>query len=399
MTTARKSDRQDSAQVLSLPPWWPAVLRSVGGVDVADEAQLRRQLPFLAELTSYLNDTGARQAGTRRYMKDRRLRGAYLLYYSTANMLKTSRVLRELRYAGQLPSSDPLRVLDLGAGPGTGVAGLAALLPAGGESDRGQSLQITAVDNVQANGAMYAEVARAVAQETGREIRVESVTADASARPRIDGEYDLVLAMNMLNEIPVSRRSALLKWCGEHLSENGHLLLIEPALRETSRALLALRDGAVEDGWTVFSPCLRQSGCPALEKESDWCHDDVPWQRPAFMEILDEGMGNIKKSLKYSFLLLNRHGATLHDALRSAHPDVSLQRVVSERFDEKGRVWWHMCGEGGRVVCQRNHRDRADGNADADHVARYDILALRGEEERAHDVRIPLEGTLRISPI
>jgi ribosomal protein RSM22 (predicted rRNA methylase) len=372
------------------------VLRSAGGVDVADEAQLRLQLPFLAELTSYLNDTGARQAGTRRYMKDRRLRGAYLLYYTTANMLKPWRALRELRYAGQLPSSVPLRVLDLGAGPGTGVAGLAALLPDAGAAGTPQALHITAVDNVQANGAMYAEVARAMARETGRDIHIESVTADAAKQPRIEGEFDLVLAMNLLNEIPASRRAALLQWCGEHLSDSGHLLLIEPALRETSRALLMLRDAAVESGWTVFSPCLRQSDCPALEKDSDWCHDDVPWQRPAFMEILDEGMGNIKKSLKYSYMLLNRHGATLRDALGASPTHGTLQRVVSERFDEKGRVWWHMCGEGGRVVCQRNHRDRADGNADADRLMRYDILTLRNEEERAHDIRLPREGIVRI---
>ncbi len=381
---------------LQLPSWWTDVLRKVAGVDVDDAAALRGQLSFLRQLTEYLNQTGARQGGAQRYMKDRRLRGAYLLYYSTANMLKPWRPLRELSAARALPVDRPLRVLDLGAGPGTAAAGLAALLPellAVPPSDL--HIAITALDAVGANLAMYRQVAAEAARMSGCGITVETAIADVGASTETGEAFDLVLAMNVVNELPPAKRARFLAWSAEQLGEAGHLLIIEPALRETSRDLLTLRDAAVQDGWTVCSPCLRQADCPALEKPTDWCHDDVSWQRPEFIEILDEGMGNIKKSLKYSYLLLNRHGAEFTPEGEPARSG-QLQRVVSERFDEKGRVWWHMCGREGRQVCQRNHRDRTPGNEPADTVQRYDIIALQDAEVRKHDVRIPSEGKLYI---
>jgi ribosomal protein RSM22 (predicted rRNA methylase) len=346
------------------------------------------------QLSSYLNDTQARPGAAQRYMKDRRLRAAYLLYYGTANMLKLWRPFRELAAGAALPVDAPLRVLDAGCGPGTGAAGLHALF---GDREEGlpvpTHIDVTAMDTVAANLAMYEQVAAAASRHTGLAMRVSTEAANMSAPDMAAGPYDLILAMNLINELPAARQQRFLACCGEQLSERGQLVLIEPALRATSRGLLQRRDELVQDGWTVYAPCFRQDGCPALDKDSDWCHDDVPWQRPPFIETLDEGMGNVKKSLKYSYLILNRHGATLSESM--ARP--GLQRVVSERFDEKGRVWWHMCGADGRQVCQRNHRDRTPANADADALLRYDIIQLEGEKPREHDVRIPPEGRVDIA--
>ena len=381
-----------SVTPLALPGWWTACLREVSGIDVDDHRQLASCLPALQRLTTYLNDTSSRSTGAQRYMKDARLRASYLIYYSTANMLKTWRPLSELVATGSLPASGTLRVLDLGAGPGTGAAGLAALFSGTYAGLPQLSLAITAVDAVSANCATYREVAARVAANAGVEISVSTVTADLATTGLPEGEFDLILAMNVMNELPSSRRLRLLGECAAHLAPHGAVLLIEPALRDTSRALLSLRDHAVHDGWTVHAPCLRQDTCPALEKESDWCHDDVPWDRPTFMAQLDEGMGNIKKSLKYSYLTLTRDGRTLSDA----HAEGKSWRVVSERFDEKGRSWCHLCGEAGRVVCQRNHRDRSEANADFGAAERYDILDIAGEEIRAHDLRITPDSPVKL---
>ncbi|MCB2205942.1 small ribosomal subunit Rsm22 family protein [bacterium] len=386
---------------LQLPAWWPEALRQVTGIDTGDSSQLHRLLPALRQLTAYLNATDARGSGAQRYMKDKRLRTAYLVYYSSANMLKLHRALRELAMADALPGG-ALRVLDLGAGPGTAAAGLAALLPELYPADAIPEIHITAIDAVSQNLATYELVATAVSARGGLSMHVTTQSADLTSPPPLKERYDLVLAMNVVNELPPAKRAQLLTWLGDRTDANGQLLLIEPALRETSRALLELRDEAVRAGWTVFSPCLRQKDCPALIKSTDWCHDDLPWERPDFMEELDEEIGNIKKSLKYSYVVLNRNGKTLREALDTSAPGRTsttsemLTRVVSERFDEKGRLWWHMCGKEGRSVCQRNRRDGTDRNADAERVQRYDVITLKDMERREHDILIPAEGSLRI---
>jgi ribosomal protein RSM22 (predicted rRNA methylase) len=208
-----------------------------------------------------------------------------------------------------------------------------------------------------------------------------------------DERHDLIILMNVLNEVDAP--ASLLASLVDRLAPHGSVLIIEPALRTVSRGLLALRAEAVERGWTVYAPCFRQGDCPALEHENDWCHDELPWQRPRWYEALDDALGNVKHSLKYSSLLLNRHGATLADVLGQASPS----RVVSEAMHEKGRMRLFLCGADGRVPCLRNTRDRSDANRGIDAVARYDIVEIQGEQRRAHDVLIAAETLVRRIPL
>jgi hypothetical protein len=192
------------------------------------------------------------------------------------------------------------------------------------------------------------------------------------------------MAMNLLNEMTDASHPKFLSQCAELLLPGGALLLIEPALRATSRALLRLRDHAVIEGWRVRVPCFRQEDCPALVNEKDWCHHDLPWERPPFMAMLDDSIGNIKKSLKFSCVVISREGGEAAEV-----PDAPDRlRVVSELFVEKGRSWCFCCGAAGRLVYQRNTRDRSESNAAFDALRRYDALRVTGAEERAHDVRI-----------
>lgn len=396
------------ASALKLSPWWPALLERMLGVHPDDPAVIRRYAPALRRLSEYLNDTTARRSATRPYLRDRALREAYLLYFTTANLLKLLPPLAELRrgdalrgdavsmtydaeHVGDARSGRILRVLDLGCGPGTGVAGIHAFL----ETLRAPvAVEMLALDAVTANTDAAAQVAADLRERTGLPVTVQTERADLAHPPELEERFDLVLGMNVLNELSPGAASRLREWIIQRLAAAGDLLLIEPALRETSRTLLHFRDAAVAEGWTVYAPCFRQKGCPALLNPGDWCHHDVTWERPAFMTALDEEVGNIKKSLKFSYQLLNRDGRTLGTHLPLRKP----QRVVSELRVEKGRARCFVCGGDGRRLVMRNRRDRRVENASFDALERYDIVEISGEEQRAHDMRIPPEGGVRRIP-
>lgn len=372
---------KSSPDLLSLPAWWPEVLRKMTGIPDLEAASLQPFASALARLSGHLNDREERHGTPSVYMRDRRQRLAYLLYYVTANLLKPVWALTELWPDGPPRSTAPFRVLDLGCGPGTGVAAMHAWCA---HTAHDRAIHVDGVDAVEANAALYREAGALLNGATGYGIGCEARTGDALRFRGEDIPYDLVMAMNLLNEMPDAAHPKFLSHCADLLQPGGTLLLIEPALRATSRALLRLRDLAVSEGWRVRVPCFRQEDCPALVNEKDWCHHDLPWARPPFMAMLDDSIGNIKKSLKFSCVAISREGGEAAEV--SDAPD--RLRVVSELFVEKGRSWCFCCGASGRLVYQRNTRDRSESNAAFDTLQRYDSLRVTGAETRAHDVRI-----------
>ncbi len=372
--------------VQTLPEWWLKSLGRMTGIKDFDASAMRPYVPVLRQLSAHLNDVEERRGKAMTYMRDRRQREAYLLYYATVNFPKLLWPLGELWPDGPPEGDGPLRILDVGCGPGTGVAGLHAWAD---RQPNPRPMHVRGIDAVEANAALYRETGRLLREMTGHPIECDAAAGDVRHLDGEAGSVDLIMGMNVLNELPDHALPRFLDRSADLLAPRGALLLVEPALRTTSRILLQLRDSAVENGWTVVSPCFRQGNCPALVNEKDWCHHDIPWERPAYIEWLDEEIGNIKKSLKFSCMVLRREPAT------AAGADHAPLRVVSELFVEKGRTWCFCCGEEGRRIYQRNHRDRTDENGLFDGLMRYDAITLEGEDVRANDVRISAATAVR----
>ncbi|MBE0643796.1 MAG: class I SAM-dependent methyltransferase [Bacteroidetes bacterium] len=382
-----------SQDVLKPPQWWLPVLQQIAGLPDFQVSTLQRFVPSLKQLSSHLNDVEERREKGAPYMRDRRLREAYLLYYATCNFLKLAWPLYELWPAGPPMGDAPLRILDVGCGPGTGIAALHAWADTHTST---RPLLVYGIDTVEGNATLYREMGRLLREHSGHDFACDATVGDARHLAGEEGSFDLVMGMNVLNEIPEVAQQRFLARCAELLAPGGAMVLIEPALRTTSRTLLQLRDHAVTQGWSVIAPCFRQGCCPALVNEKDWCHHDVPWERPPFIAWIDEEIGNIKRSLKFSTLVLSRDTT----AVQGDSAGGTLQRVVSEMFVEKGRTWCFCCGVQGRRVYQRNHRDRSELNGAFDNLQRYDAIMVEGEETRAHDVRLGPEARVtRIDPI
>jgi ribosomal protein RSM22 (predicted rRNA methylase) len=209
------------------------------------------------------------------------------------------------------------------------------------------------------------------------------------------GPYDLIILANCLNELSesIDARTRLVAAALSLLAPQGTVMIMEPALRETSRALHRVRDLLLQEKrCTVYSPCLHEERCPALVDPDDWCHEERAWEPPASIQRMDREVGFIKDALKFSYLLLRTDGRTI--APRS--PDTF--RLVSELRKLKGdtRAW--LCNELGRQEVGRLDRALSPSNSAWERCQRGTIVRIEGitKKEGSTLGRIPAQGKIQI---
>ena len=266
---------------------------------------------------------------------------------------RTEAALRRILGRVAFPQGQPRRVLDLGAG--TGAAGRAV------RGCFGEDVELVAVDRVPGPGILVADLLRGV-------------------RPAgVSGRFDLIVAAHLLNELDLNldgRARLVAGWCRDLLEPDGMCIVIEPALRETSRALLGVRDRLVGGGSRVAAPCFCQTACPALQRDRDWCHDSA--------EVLVAGRSRVD----FSYLVLRRSVAAAGDAGR--------YRVVSDPIKDKGRLRFFVCGVAGRFPLMRLNRDRSAANQALDHASRGDVIVLPNAPVQADGIRVAVDTVVGI---
>jgi ribosomal protein RSM22 (predicted rRNA methylase) len=324
------------------------------------------------------------------YFTDLALRRAYLLYFLPVNLAKVASLLREMP---ALPAR-PLRILDVGSGPGVGALAVLAHLTQHGVAAH-EGSEVIAVDRsrraLQDAEALWEQVS--VTRRGGPSFRFHAVPLDlerpAAHVPWKAGAFDLVILANSLNELfrsatdPIARRVALLESLLDALSPDGTCMIVEPALRETTRDLHHVRDRLVAARRaTVYSPCLHERPCPALACPDDWCHEERSWSPPPMLQAIDCEVGFIKDALKFSYLMLRK------DGLMVAERGPDVYRVVSEVMVMKGdrRAW--LCNETGRPLVGRLDRARSEATAAFDRWHRGAIVRVEHIERRAGIGRI-----------
>jgi ribosomal protein RSM22 (predicted rRNA methylase) len=319
------------------------------------------------------------------YLKDKGLRAAYLLYFVPSNLEKIYLPLRELSFhPNGILSKEQLRVLDIGSGPGTATLGALDFFSQQGKRPL---LQFTAVDQVGENLKDAENLFRSWRDRTGINASLRTIRSDVEkTMDRLSGErHDIIILSNVLNELfhgdedRVAKRTLFVKnMLHRLLATDGSCIIVEPALRETSRELLMVRDGLREERFSIYSPCLFGEKCPALENPKDWCHEDIPWDPPEIVKEIDSRIGLRKDSLKFSYLVLRKDGLSLSDI----HGERSF-RVVSDPLVSKGKKEFHICGPGGRRLIVRLDKDKAPSNEPFENMRRGDIVGF----ERVTDDR------------
>ena len=359
-----------------LAAWRRARRSPAGPPDRLAPAELREVARAVQQLSQGL--TRERSLAGSCYMDEPVLLGAYLLFFWPVSYAQARQVLGELPHLSGA-------ALDLASGP----APLAfAALDAGVR-------EVTVADR----SATALAAARELAAEAGEALRIRQVDL-AGAKPGqsdVGGPFDLISIGHGLNELYASRldaperRAAMMdSWMGL-LKEGGSLLILEPALRDTSRNLLRVRDLLVQRGRVVRAPCLYRGNCPALIKESDWCHAERSWQRPPLVEMIAAAAGLRKESLKMSYLLMASPNSTWNEP-----PQGRAFRIVSEPLQGKGRLRYMGCGPEGRIGLALQEKHRTEQNAAFFRLQRGDVIVLTEADARGDGLALSQRSEVRI---
>lgn len=303
---------------------------------------------------------------------------ARALFFTVADAAKVQLPLAELT-RGILPApagflaAPELRVLDLGAGCGAMTLGLLTFLAG---RDAHPRLRITLVDQdaaaLQIAAAASADVARALGLDASIETRTADVATFAAPAP-----FDLVLAGSVLNELDDAAAESVAAAMIAALAPGGAAIIVEPALRATTRALHVLRDRLLDTGRAaVLAPCTRKGApCPALADPDDWCHDHRPLRLPPRARQLATVTGLRDGDLKVAYLALARPA--------DAPPPPGTWRVVSDPRGSKGKQELTLCGDPGWVAARLLNRHRSVANRAFERARRGDVLAVDPSPEAA----------------
>jgi ribosomal protein RSM22 (predicted rRNA methylase) len=307
-----------------------------------------------------------------RYMDDPRLLGAYLLFYWPVSYAQARSVLGELERR-------PRTVLDLGSGPGP--VAFAAL-------DAGAA-EVTAADR----SAPALALARSLAAEAEEPLATRAWNG-GSTLP--EGAFDAVTLGHVLNELghgppAIGTRAALVERAAAQLRPGGSVVVLEPALRDTSRDLLAVRDLLVERGFAIRAPCLWQGPCPARIKPTDWCHAERSWSPPPVLDALARAAGLHKEALKMSYLVVAPKGEAWPTL-----PEGRLFRIVSEPLEGKGRQRYMGCGPEGRMGLALQSKHTTEANAAFFRLHRGDVIAVDKTEQRGDGLALTEGSTVRV---
>lgn len=223
------------------------------------------------------------------------------------------------RMAAADPSFQPLSLLDIGTGPGTGSWAATARWPS-----------ITRVIQCEQDPG-FAALAAGLNATSGSDVlaAAEVIRKSEAALPG-DIKADFVLASYMLAEVPLAQVAA----AGRRLWDRAGqaMLLIEPGTPQGFARLAAVREDLLAQGAFVLAPCTHQNRCPMLADKTakDWCHFKTRVQRSrqhmhakqATVPFEDEA---------FSYLALSRSAAQAGGA-RIVAPVVTSKVAVSMKL-------------------------------------------------------------------
>lgn len=290
------------------------------------------------------------------------VQAARLLFFLPRDTPKSAGAVRD--WIGRA-ADRPLRILDLGAGLGATSLGVVRAWRASGHT---APVSVVAADAEPTAAELIREVLKGEAE-------IRSSHADARTLAA-GGGFDLVLLGQVICELDRrapedDRAEAHAAWLAElraTVNPGGAVVVVEPALRDGTRHLMRVRDRLAARGLSPYAPCPHDAPCPMLPRATDWCHEWLAVDLPAWLQPVARSAGLRWEGLSFARLVL----------ADDARP-VGRFRATSDLLPSKGRADVWLCGEGAWRKIGRQDRHRSDANTGFDEVSRGDLLDLEGE--------------------
>ncbi|MEM9069615.1 MAG: small ribosomal subunit Rsm22 family protein [Myxococcota bacterium] len=284
---------------------------------------------------------------------------ARLRFFFPRDFMKVVYPLAELHAQALLPKGRTWRILDLGAGIGTSTLGAAHFAA---EMDVAERFEVDAYDLISDALKAFAELAPRAALP----ISLRRHAGDVQKRA-MGERYDLILLGLVLNELRPEDALALVRSLRANLAPGGVLLILEPALRTTTRRLMELRSELLSE-WSVLGPCLHQKVCPMLARAKDWCHEERAFTLPDELASVAKDAGLRWETSTFAYLALGTAPPS---------PPTHRLRVVSGRLKTKGKLELVGCGREGELTrWMRLDRHESEENAAFGDARRGDLLSF-----------------------
>jgi hypothetical protein len=219
--------------------------------------------------------------------------------------------------------------------------------------DASVQLEVTAIDGVRAALDEGATLLQGLRPATTIHLHAGNLREGKFLHHAAGGTHDLILLANVLNEWEVGggkRQPAaelVERLLTRHLAPGGVVLLVEPATRAGSHALIEVREHLLATlGLRLLGPCLGDLPCPLAGSRRDWCFSEQPWQRPPHIIALDRAIGHERGTLKFSYLALSA------DGMQPPAVAADRFRVIGGPMREGDTYRRYLCGTDGKRVAE-----------------------------------------------
>ncbi len=239
---------------------------------------------------------------------------AYLITRMPATNAALSQVFK------QAHNFDPLSLLDLGAGPGTGYLAAKTYFP-----------NLSQATLVEADAKFIA---------LGKQLITDSVLWQHTALPCPLKPHDLVLLSYSLNEMKDPAQIVKTAW----QATQQLLVIIEPGTPEGYQRIIEMRTMLLSLGAHMVAPCPNALPCPM--QESNWCHFPARLSRSKLHKQLKGGDLGYEDE-KFSYLIVSK---TAYDTPRA--------RIVAPLGMHTGHVQLTLCSEGELKSCTVSQKDK-----------------------------------------
>jgi predicted nicotinamide N-methyase len=328
--------------------------------------ELRQIKDALRYLTRGLSAT--RDLAGAQYLDDPRLLGAYLLYFWPISYMQARYALSALELTPQELKS--YSFLDLGSGPGPVALAMA---------HSGAPL-VTAADRSHPALRIITELSHAAKLP----VATKQWNGETDKLPA--GNFTVITMSHLINELFIKhpqkniRRAQLIESFFAKLPDNGHIIIIEPALKSTSRDLMQIRDYLVEKGFFIKAPCTMCGPCPALKDDAATCHATYQWHIPNIISQIVKEAGMDREELKLAYMIISK---------KKIEPNPDIYRIVSDpMLNKAGRTRMLVCGEKGRISFSCKRGEGFTAERDFFMLKRGDAVEIVNSQERGEGISL-----------